>query len=370
MSKVLYAASVPIHLANFHRPYIQKLIDRGDEVWTLCSGDFTQPGTAGHIDFPLKKSMGAPGNFLSALRLAGRLRRSNFDLICVHTSLAAFFLRLALRFAGKGETKLINTVHGYLFDEGTPFLKRSILLLAEMLHRGMTDRVVVMNASDKAIAEKHRLGKEVVSIPGMGVDFSRLHLPERAEARRDLGLGEGDLLLLYPAEFSPRKNQGFLIRALKKLPENVFLALPGEGRLLDACRGASESAGMGRRVLFPGQVSDLGPWLSAADICVSASRYEGLPFNIMEGMYAGRCVVASRVKGHTDLIREGAGGFLYGFGDEDEFCDCIRTLSLDPALRAVMGEKNRASVARYGRDTVAEEVFAALTMLKEPVPTA
>ena len=54
MSKVLYAASVPIHLANFHRPYIQKLIDRGDEVWTLCSGDFTQPGTAGHIDFPLK----------------------------------------------------------------------------------------------------------------------------------------------------------------------------------------------------------------------------------------------------------------------------------------------------------------------------
>jgi len=353
---------------NFHRPYIERMVKNGDEVWTLCSGGFHQPGTAGHIDFPLKKSMAAPGNFLSALRLARRLRRERFDLVCVHTSLAAFFVRLALRLAGKGETALVNTVHGYLFDEAAPLLRRGLLLLAEMLHRGVTDRVVVMNETDRAIAERYRLGKEVVFIPGMGVDFSRLRLPERREARRSLGVGEGDLLLLYPAEFSARKNQGFLIRAIRKLPDDLVLALPGEGKLREACRREAEKAGLGRRVLFPGQLSDLGPWLSAADICVSASRYEGLPFNIMEGMFAGRCAVVSRVKGHTDLIREGEGGFLYGFGDEEEFRDCVRTLALDPALRAIMGEKNRAAVLRYAREAVADEVFAALTMAKEPVP--
>ena len=107
MSKVLYAASVPIHLANFHRPYIERLIRRGDEVWTLCSGDFSQPGTAGHIEFPLKKSMASPTNFISVFRLARRLKRERFDIICVHTSLAAFFVRLALRLAGKGGTRLV-----------------------------------------------------------------------------------------------------------------------------------------------------------------------------------------------------------------------------------------------------------------------
>ena len=368
MRKILYAASNPVHLRNFHAPYIDRLAAEGDQVWTLCSGGYERPGVFRSIDLPLRKSMWAPVNFISALRLAALLRRERFDLLCVHTSLAAFFVRLALLLAGKGETKAVNVVHGYLFDECTPLPKRLPLLLAELLLRRVTDRVVVMNEGDRKLAEKHRLGAEVVFVPGAGVDFGRIGAADRGEARRKLGLREDALLLLYPAEFSKRKNQAFLIRAMALLPENVLLALPGEGSCLASCRRLAEKLALSGRLRFPGYTADLSEWYAAADICVSAARHEGLPFNVMEGMYAMKPVVASRVAGHTDLVTDGVGGFLYGFGDAEEYADCVRTLSKDPELRQIMGEKNRKLAAAYARERVEDIFLAAETLEELPIP--
>ncbi len=361
MSKVLYAASVPIHLENFHVPYIAALVNRGDRVWVLCSGSYRQPGIEQSVDLPMKKNLLAPGNLISAIRAAKLLKKERFDLVCVHTSLAAFVVRLAVLVAGKGDTRVVNVVHGYLFDDQTTALRRILLLGAERFLRRVTDRVAVMNRCDLEIAKKYRLGREVVEIPGVGVDFSRFAAGDRKAFRKELGLKPEDLLLLFPGEFSGRKNQALLINAMQELPENVFLALPGQGKLLEECRRLAEQKKVERRVFFPGQRSDLGEWYAAADICVSSSRYEGLPFNVMEAMYAGKPVVVSRVKGHTDLVTDGVGGFLYGWNDREEYCDCIRTLAADGELRAIMGEKNRAIVRRYGRAQVFAEVLAAMT---------
>lgn len=370
MSKILYAASVPIHLENFHGPYLDAMISDGERVWVLCSGTYRRSGVECSIDMPMKKNILSPVNLLSAWRTAKLLKRERFELICTHTSLAAFVVRLAVRLAGKGETKVVNVVHGYLFDEKTNPLRRLLLLCAEWFLRGVTDRVAVMNQCDLEIARKYRLGKEVILIPGVGVDFSRFSAGDRESFRRELGLGAEDLLLLFPGEFSGRKNQAFLISALAELPENVYLALPGQGQRLEACRELAQKKGLSSRVFLPGQCSDLSGWYAAADVCVSSSRYEGLPFNVMEGMYAGKPVVASRIKGHTDLVTDGVGGFLFGWNDQEEFCDCIRTLARDEELRGIMGEKNRKLVDRYGREQVFREVLAAMRADRAGIPAA
>ena len=361
MSKILYAASVPIHLRNFHVPYIAELVARGDSVWVLCCGEYRQDGIARAVDLPMKKNTLSPVNLLSALRAAKLIRRERFDLICTHTSLAAFVVRLAVLLAGKRSARVVNIVHGYLFDENTKPLRRCLLLGAERFLRGVTDRVVVMNRCDLEIARKHRLGREIVLIPGVGVDFSRFGNGERESFRRELGLKEEDLLMLFPGEFSGRKNQAFLIEAMSDLPENLYLGLPGEGKCLEACRELAKRAGVGDRVFFPGQVKDLGGWYAAADICVSSSRYEGLPFNVMEGMFAGKPVVASRVKGHTDLVTDGVGGFLYDWNDRREYIAGICKLAENRDLRERMGAENRALVLRYGRERVFREVMDAMT---------
>ena len=260
MSKILYAASVPIHLKNFHIPYIAALTERGDRVWVLCSGEYQQEGVEQCIDLPMKKNLLAPGNLISALRAAKLIKRERFDLICTHTSLAAFVVRLAVRLAGKKRTKVVNVVHGYLFDGKTDPVRRLLLLGAERFLRGVTDRVAVMNSCDLEIAQKYRLGKEVRLIPGVGVDFSRFSSGDRAAFRRQLGLEKTDLLLLFPGEFSGRKNQAFLIGAMKQLPESIRLALPGQGQRLEACRELAEKLGVASRIFFPGQVGDLSQW--------------------------------------------------------------------------------------------------------------
>ena len=124
----------------------------------------------------------------------------------------------------------------------------------------------------------------------------------------------------------------------------------------------AEELGVADRVLFPGQVQ-MAPWYGAADLAVSASRSEGMPFNIMEAMYYGLPVVASQVKGHTDLLEESQAGLLYPYGDWEVCAGQIRTLLQSPKLAAWMGEQGRRTVQAYALDRVLPIIMAQYEVL-------
>jgi len=358
--KLLMTASVWGHIRNFHIPYLGALQRLGWETHVACAG---MPENAPYvdvgIDVPFEKRMTSPGNFRAASILRHRIRIEHYDLIIAHTTLASFFIRLAVK-GMPGHPKLVNVMHGYLFDDETPALKRGVLLSAERLTAPQTDLLLVMNEWDYRTAVRYRLGKRVEKIPGMGVDFARLDGATRADGlklRAKLGIAEDAFVLLYAAEFSPRKSQAVLIRAMKALPENAVLALCGTGATWEECRSLAGTLGVEGRVLFPGQVTDMPTWYRMADACVSASRSEGLPFNLMEAMYAGLPVVASRVKGHTDLIEDGEDGLLYEYGDADACAGQVARLMGDAALQRKLSEAARVRAASYRLETVLPEVM-------------
>ncbi len=358
--KVLYAASSAAHLESFHGPYIRRLAENGCQVYSLCGGRPRLEGISGNIELGFKKSLLSPANFITAIRIAGVLRTENFDLIWAHTSLAAFFVRLAVILAGKGKSKVVNTVHGYLFDDDTPPLKRAVLLAAERLTAGVTDLAVTMNRYDYELAARKRLAKTVASVDGAGVNFDKFSVTDKKTARKALGLPENAIIMIYAAEFSKRKNQSFLIECMSALPDKVLLLLAGRGALEGGCRALAERAGVSGRVVFAGHISDLSPYYSAADICVSSSRSEGLPFNVMESMYFALPAVASRVKGHIDLIDEGRNGYLYAYGDKNGFIEHIERLAGDEELRRRLGTGAKSSVERYALDRVLPAAFELL----------
>lgn len=309
------------------------------------------PSFATCVELPFTKSYTSPKNLAAVRRTAQLVRRECFDLVLTHTSLASFFVRLGVTAAGKGETRVVNTVHGYLFDERSSPSKRALLLGAERLVAPVTDLVVTMNGCDTAMARRHSLGREpVVQVPGMGVPLDGLHVATEAQklvARRELGVPVDAFMLLYAAEFSGRKNQGLLIEALTQLPPQVVLALPGQGDRLGACRDLASERGVAGRVLFPGQVGDLAPWRAASDLCVSSARFEGLPFHVVEAMACGLPAVLTQVKGHEDLVRPGENGLLFPLGDVAACADCIRELASDRTRVKAMGKKAAASVRPY-----------------------
>ena len=358
--KILMTASTYGHIRSFHLPYLREFQKHGWETHVACAGI---PDEASYIDrcidIPMEKRMDSPANLLAARQLRRLIREERYDLIITHTTLAAFFTRLAVK-GMKDRPKLVNVMHGYLFDDGTPFLKKQILLNAERLTTPETDLLLTMNEWDYREAQKYRLGKRIKKIPGMGVDFSRLDIATKEDGvalRQEFGIPEDAFVLLCAAEFSKRKSQSVLIRAMEKLPPNVMLVLCGSGALWDHCRNLARTLGVADRVFFPGHVADMAPWYRMADAAVSASRSEGLPFNVMEAMYMGLPVVASEVKGHMDLIANGETGMLYPYGDEAACAGCVLSIMDDPELRDRLCTPAKGNVENYALDNVLPEVM-------------
>ena len=347
MGKLLMTASSFGHIRSFHLPYLREFQRLGWKTHVGCAGDSSGlPYIDKAIELPFQKQMRSTSNFHAAHLLRNLIQSEQYDLLITHTSLAAFFTRLAMKQV-RHRPRTVNTVHGYLFDSSTPYPKRQFLLSAERLTASETDLLLTMNSWDYECAKRFRLGKKIEMISGMGVDFDRLDHATREDGvrvRRELGISDDAFVLLYAAEFSERKSQKILIKAMSRLPQNTVLVLCGTGNKLEACRDLANAQRLEKRVLFPGQITDMGPWYQMADAAVTASRSEGLPFNVMEAMHMELPVVASAVKGHVDLIQDRKTGLLYPYGNEDAYAKQVQHLMNDSALRERIGAQGRKSV--------------------------
>ncbi len=317
--KLLYAASTQSHLFRFHMPYIEELRKCFD-VRLMAKGE--------DVDFPIpfEKSLFSPANLRAVREIRRILRRERFDAAVVNTALAAFLIRFAM-WGMKDRPRVLNIVHGYLFADPPQGMKDRLLLRCERLTRKQTDGIAVMNAKDLEICTRRNLCMgSTAMIRGMGFRFPpELPVPGK-ELRRRYAPEPEDWLLTFVGELSGRKNQIFLIRAVKQLRREGFpvrLLLVGEGstrELLEAEIGRLELA---ESVFLIGNQEPVTPYLAITDLYVSASRTEGLPFNLMEAMACGLPVVASDVKGQQDLLRT-APDCLYPLENLTAFCGAVR----------------------------------------------
>ena len=166
------------------------------------------------------------------------------------------------------------------------------------------------------------------------------------------------------ANFHPRKRLGDLILALERIVRTVPDA---EVRLVGG--GAAEGArletlaaerGLAQRVSFAGVVADVAPELAAARIVALPSSCEGVPTALLEGMAAGRPVVATNVGHVSSIVEDGVEGFLVAPGDLTALTWRLTQLLTDPTLTARMGEAARRRAAAHDVRAVARTLLAAL----------
>lgn len=358
--KLLFVASTRSHILHFHLPYLRALKELG---WTVhgawggaCADDLWVDKA---LSLPFEKKMTSPDNFRAARILRREIRREGYAAVIVHTSLASFFTRLAVM-GLKNRPRVVNMVHGYLFDDQTPAFKRNILLAAERITAPVTDLLLTMNQWDYETAVGCRLGRQVENLPGVGVDFAHLdgqRTGDPAALRQALDIPADAFVLIYPAEFSSRKSQETLLRAMTALPERAVLVLPGSGVLLEECKALAAELGVAERVRFPGYVTEMGSWYQMANAAISSSRSEGLPFNVMEGMHSGLPMVVSNVKGHSDLIRHGESGLFFSCGDWEGCARQVRRLMDDPDFARSLARQGKKDVEQYSLPLVLPRVM-------------
>lgn len=242
------------------------------------------------------------------------VEREDYDIVHMHTPIAAFAGRWALRDCRSGPAR-IYTAHGFHFHEEGHWLLNSLYLSLEKLAGRWTDELVVMNAADCRAAREHHLvpSERVWNMPGIGVDLNHWNAEAASEGavasiRAELGLPDDGQLVLVVGALNPDKRQIDALQAVAMLPRtDIHLAFAGSGPLADSLGEEANRLGIASRTHFLGYRSDVRDLLLASTASLHPSVREGLPRAIMESMAMGVPSIAADVRGNRDLLKGGAG---------------------------------------------------------------
>lgn len=266
------------------------------------------------------------------------------DVVHSHNTSAQYFTAIA----GRGlDCKLVTTEHN-------TYNRRRNLPLFSWIDRCMYkryDAVICITDQVRANLIRHTgsLKQPVVTIEN-GVDIGRFACASPCAEIADKFRGKR--LIVQVAAFRPQKDQAATIRAMKFLPERFHLLLVGDGPLRSECEKLSVSDGVGDRVHFLGVRDDVPSVLKAVDYVVMSSKWEGLPLSAVEGMAAGKPVIASDVDGLKDVV--GGAGIMFEAGNSEELSRRIMSLDSDESLYTATAARCLAASKRYGIDRMVE----------------
>ncbi len=361
--KVLFCASVDYHFRAFHLPTLEWFQQNGWEVHIAARGELELPFVDAKYDMPFSRSPLRRSNLQAYRQLKELIQREKYDLIHCHTPAAGALTRLAARKARRDGTKVVYTAHGFHFHKGAPLSSWLLYYPVEKFLAGLTDCLITINNEDYNRAQwgRFRAG-QIRHVPGVGVHtghFAPADSITRRHWRKHYRYSEDDFLMIYAAEFNHNKNHDLLLHALSRLKSKVpqaRLLLAGEGSRLEECMALAKKLNILDRVDFLGYRKDLRTLLPMADVAVASSLREGLPVNIMEAMACGLPVVATRNRGHAELVQEGHNGFLVPPEDADVFASRLHLLFAFKDSRRKMGQLGAERAAQYSLARVQEEL--------------
>ena len=186
------------------------------------------------------------------------------------------------------------------------------------------------------------------------VDWSRLETTiSREDMRRAMDVPVEGPLLGIIARLTEQKGHRVLLDALAQRPDlsRAHLVIVGDGPLSAALQRQAAGLGIADRVRFLGARRDLGNLLSAIDVFVMPSFWEGLPLAMVLAMGAGLPVVATRVAGIPEVVQDGVNGLLVTPGESGELGAALSRVVNDDTTRVLLGQAARAFVRpRFGVD--------------------
>jgi sugar transferase (PEP-CTERM/EpsH1 system associated) len=212
----------------------------------------------------------------------------------------------------------------------------------------LVDQVLSVSSRLAARMEQEtRFPEERVHTIRNGVDLARFGRMSKLEARRALGLEDGDLVVGTVGRLVPVKDQATLIEAMAVAASagvTGVLVLAGDGPLRAELERRAAQLGIGERVRLLGHRPDVQTVLAALDVFVLSSVSEGLSNTILEAMASGLPVVATRVGGADELVEEGVTGLLVPAGQAPSLAAAIVQLAQSESLRARMGRNARQRI--------------------------
>lgn len=322
--RVLILASVASMIGQFNRDNISLLQEMGYKVDVACNfkngSTFSEESAKQlkkelieqgvrcfHVDF--SRSPVQIGKHVQCYRTVKRLMMENQYLFChCHSPIGGAIARIT---GHATKTKIIYTAHGFHFFKGASVLNWAIYYPIELLLSYWTNCLITINKEDYYRAKYKFHAKKTVYIPGVGIDSNRFQNLgiSREQKRKELGLSKENIFILSVGELNKNKNHEVVVQALAGIKDrNIVYMIAGEGNQKEHLKTLAEENGVSLRLL--GFREDICSLLEAADVFAFPSKREGLSVSVMEAMFMKKPVIASKIRGNTDLIKDGENGLL------------------------------------------------------------
>ena len=365
MKRALVLASVASMIDQFNMPNIRLLIDLGFSVDVACN--FIEGNTCSderiailkktledlniscfQIDFA--RNVFKIGQNLRAYRQVRNLLKENYySIIHSHSPIGGLLSRLAARDMRDKGTRVIYTAHGFHFYQGAPIKNWLLFYPIEKAASRWTDVLITITHEDYNLAKEKMNAKEVVYVPGVGIDTRSFNPSEDSEIiretkRKELGLTNDSFMLLSVGELNKNKNHEVILRAIAALGNrSIHYFIAGRGELKEYLEQLAIELGIKEQIHLLGFRNDVRDLYKAADVFVHPSFREGLSVAVMEAMASGLPVACSRIRGNTDLIDPQKGGYLFSPGNVDEAKNALLAILKGNSIKELGAYNSRKS---------------------------
>jgi glycosyltransferase involved in cell wall biosynthesis len=307
-------------------------------------------------------------DFKSLLSLTWLILREKPGIVHTHSSKAGILGRLAAKIAGVPH--IIHTPHGHVFyGHFGPFASRMFMRVEKIFSR-FTDRMVALTDGEKndyinlSVCPPEKLLK---IHSGVEVEKFMQANGNRVEKRRSLGLDQNEAVIGFVGWLLPIKGPDYLLKAMDdvwQVHQDASLVLVGKGDMDVDLRTEAMKKDANGKVKFLGWREDIDEIMPLFDMLVLPSLNEGMGRVLVEAMAAGKPVVASRVGGIPDLVRDGETGFLVPPADEKALANGIKKLLDDPSKAKQMGLRGQEHCRQFSLEAMIEkldDLYSSLT---------
>ncbi len=233
-------------------------------------------------------------------------------------------------------------------------------------------RVICVSRGLRDFYVSRGLRADLCTVIYNGIDLSLRPREEPGSLRQRWGLSPEDFVLGTVCSLVKRKRVQDLLEAAylvqRKTSVPIKILIIGEGPERENLERLSQRLGLSSRTLFAGFQSDPLPFIQAMDLFVFPSEKEGFPRVLLEAMLLGKPVIATRIPGPSELVKDGETGFLVEPRQPEALASAIMKLLQNRRLAQTMGEKGRKRVEQFdirhyvsGVTRVFEEVLSCST---------
>jgi glycosyltransferase involved in cell wall biosynthesis len=247
-----------------------------------------------------------------------KIMYSKYDIIHAHLFPTLYWVSI-LHFFSFSKEKLVFTEH----STNNKRLQNSLLRQIDKFIYKQYQKITAITPQVKTVlVEELKISPQKIDVIYNGVD-TRKYKEAQAYNKTDF-FDNGSTILLQVSRFQEQKDQKTVIRALKLLPVQYTLLLVGDGELRGDCESLVVELALSKRVKFLGVRMDVPELIKTADIVIQSSHWEGFGLTAVEGMAAGKPVIASNVPGLSNIVSDA--GLLFEKGNDYDLAEKILSL--------------------------------------------